>query len=110
MFWSAFISSECNSWSGKFSSIYFDTIDNEFFQNHVEGNFDRIKVRIRWYNNSSFYKDKYILEIKRKINNTLKKYRKLLPVKNFEDLNSIDFYNQLIGIIYKKRKTRLFSI
>ena len=56
---------------------------------------DRIKIRIRWYEKSNYFKNKFFLEIKRKINHISKKYRielKNFNINNFYNLNLAQFY------------------
>ncbi|MBI9017708.1 MAG: polyphosphate polymerase domain-containing protein [Phycisphaerae bacterium] len=35
--------------SRQINNIYFDTCDNRFYHENINGDFDRVKVRIRWY-------------------------------------------------------------
>ena len=73
----------------KINNIYFDTSHNFFYFQHIDGVMDRIKIRIRWYENSDYFNKKFFLEIKRKINHISKKYRieltgfKLSDLQNF---------------------------
>ena len=66
----------------KINSIYFDTYEYSFFKDNVEGVKNRIKPRIRWYENldsSSKNINKMILEIKKK--------EGFVGTKEFYDLN-----------------------
>ena len=46
------------------NNIYFDTPDlNNYFDN-IDGNMDRMKIRIRWYGDCFKYIDKPVLELK----------------------------------------------
>ena len=45
----------------KINNIYFDTPDNYFYFQHIDGVMDRIKIRIRWYEKSNYFKNKFFL-------------------------------------------------
>lgn len=84
----------------KINNIYFDTPDNYFYFQHIDGVMDRIKIRIRWYEESNYFKNKFFLEIKRKINHISKKYR--VELKDF-NINNLNHFNiiQFYPIIFK---------
>ena len=80
------------------NNIYFDTLQNDFFNDHIEGNLHRIKTRIRWYSYNK-KKIKYFFEIKIKKN--FINYKIKRELLNF-NMNRIslkyinDIYNSLI--------------
>ena len=49
-------------------SLYFDTVDYKFFKDNIEGTGNRVKARLRWYQNSNHTdnKIKTTLELKKK--------------------------------------------
>ena len=52
----------------KVISLYFDTVDYKFFKDNIEGTGNRIKARLRWYQNSNHTNNKIktTLELKKK--------------------------------------------
>jgi len=48
----------------RINNIYFDTSDLDFYQQHVDGNRDRLKTRIRWYGERSEAVKDAVIEIK----------------------------------------------
>lgn len=84
----------------KINSIYFDTYKYSFFKDNVEGVKNRIKPRIRWYenlNSSSKNINKIILEIKKKEGFVGKKefYDLNLKIKTDEIYKTINNFNLL---------------
>lgn len=74
-------------------SLYFDTYDDMFLNDHLNGLYERSKIRIRTYLNSSFFKNFFYLEHKFKQGDTINKFKKKV---NF-DFNKIH-YEDLIYI------------
>lgn len=73
----------------KINNIYFDTLNDSLYMDHIEGSLVRHKVRVRWYegiekNFRQQPKDFY-LEIKIKKNTKILKFKTKL--KNFNNLN-----------------------
>ena len=50
------------------NSLYLDSLDYSFYNDHVIGKSDRYKIRVRWYNNLYEEIQKPVLEIKTKKN------------------------------------------
>ena len=63
----------------KINNLYFDTLDEKFYRDHVEGSYSRHKVRVRWYdqyyNKSSKINYNFFLEIKLKQKGKIYKYK-----------------------------------
>lgn len=72
------------------NNIYFDTPDLQFYQQSINGHFDRIKVRLRWYGN-----DLQASQLEFKIKKGSLGRKEIFPIKspNIEDLDQIK--NQL---------------
>ena len=86
----------------KINSIYFDTYKYSFFKDNVEGVKNRVKPRIRWYenlNSSSKNINKIILEIKKK--------EGFIGTKEFYDLNlkikTIEIYKIINNFNFLKK-------
>jgi len=80
------------------NNIYFDTLHNDFLNDHIEGNLHRIKTRIRWYSHNK-KKIKYFFEIKIKknfINYKIKKELVNFKIDNISLKYINDVYNSLI--------------
>ena len=83
--------------SNNINNIYFDTIQNDFYDDHIEGNLNRLKARIRWYTNGN---NKFFFEIK--IKNNFLNYKIKSEIDNF-NLDNIslkkinDIYYALIS-------------
>ena len=75
------------------SNIYFDTFDlNNYFEN-IDGNSERMKVRIRWYGNLFGKVENPTLELKIKKGLLGQKMKfSLLPFKLDQKINYIDFF------------------
>ena len=87
----------------KINNIYFDTLENDFYHDHIEGSNSRIKVRIRWYDKSDYFKKKFYLEIKSKFNDIIVKDKILLDIKNINELDN-QFVNDYFNLLMKKNK------
>ena len=69
------------------NNIYFDTEELECYRQSLEGNFKRLKMRIRWYGDSIMRANNPRLEIKYK--NGLMSSKCAYPVSNFQIQESI---------------------
>jgi len=69
------------------NSLYLDSLDYSFYNDHVIGKSDRYKIRVRWYNNLYEEIQKPVLEIKTKKN--------YLGKKEYYYLNRINFHKNL---------------
>ena len=93
----------------KINSIYFDTYKYSFFKDNVEGVKNRIKPRIRWYenlNSSSKNINQIILEIKKKEGfvGTKEFYDLNLKIKTgeiYKIINNFDFLKKISTIVGK---------
>ena len=94
------------------NNIYFDTPALDFYYDNVEGRFDRIKVRIRWYGNFLGKIKSPILEIKKKSGVVGTKLSFILP--DFDFNSSSDLAN-IMDIIYnanlpKEIKLKIYNL
>jgi SPX domain protein involved in polyphosphate accumulation len=72
------------------NNIYCDTVDYEMYRNGVEGNTNRIKVRIRWYGDLIQKNLKPVLEFKRKFGHVGDKLKwPLKPCSNVESMQQV---------------------
>ena len=101
------------------SSLYFDTDDFDFYMDKQEGEFFKIKIRIRRYSNDKFSWSAPRLEIKMKVaEETIKvskwiteeEYLKLtcIPVSGYEILKCLEWNNKcpedsLLNKVYKTK-------
>ena len=89
------------------NNLYFDTKQFTNYHLHNEGNFDRYKVRIRWYtkkiSKNNFFRDKELIE---KI-----KYKTIIPIKDTSQLKNFDvnYYVKKLNLIYSFEKNQKFS-
>lgn len=90
------------------NNIYFDTYNFKNLYDNVEGVFDRIKIRIRWYGDLFGYIERPVLEIKIKKGLLGKKIS--IPIPSFylnentnlkEMLKSIEHIQELVMIDFK---------
>ncbi len=68
-------------------SLYFDTAALDFYEEKVEGVRERMKIRIRAYNDYTTDATSF-LEIKKKTGRVISKHRALIPYRNVEPLLS----------------------
>ncbi len=85
-------------------NIYFDKYGLDFFKKNIEGDFERSKVRLRWYGNKSIIKPK--LEIKTKKGHLGKKYILNLKQVNLKLRQNI---KGILSQILKKNKLHLIK-
>ena len=85
-------------------NIYFDKYGLDFFKKNIEGDFERSKVRLRWYGNKNIIKPK--LEIKTKKGHLGKKY--ILNLKQVS-LKLRKNTKSILGQILKKNKLHLIK-
>jgi len=97
----------------KINNIYFDTLNDNFYRDHIEGSLSRHKVRVRWYEslnkiNNSFFPE-YFLEIKIKKKNKISKIKTKL--KNFDYLKiDLDYINyEYLKLLVKENLKIKFS-
>jgi|WetSurMetagenome_2_1015567.scaffolds.fasta_scaffold38815_1 hypothetical protein len=79
-------------------SIYYDTLDLDYYNEKLDGIKNRKKLRIRGYNELG-NKNIVFLEIKRKIENFIDKYRAML---NYENLDELIYSGDLNSYIIQK--------
>jgi hypothetical protein len=102
-----FILDQNGSRISKYTTEYFDTLDHDMFYQHQYNNPLRYKIRKRRYNNEH----STWLEIKKKINGKMHKYRTFNPshseVKSFIGSNSHYSHNELntMMFVYYERIT-----
>jgi hypothetical protein len=83
---------------GRISSLYFDTPDLDHFQKSDDGNYEREKIRIRWYDEPSMQKKvvPIYLELKTKRGFASRKHRRQILVPA-ERLDKIQANNTIIS-------------
>lgn len=97
----------------KINNLYFDTLDEKFYRDHVEGSYSRHKVRVRWYdqffNRSLKIKNNYFLEIKLKEKGKIYKYK--IKLENFKTSNfDLDYINyEYVKLLQKENLKIKFS-
>jgi len=69
------------------NSIYFDSPDMKNYSDSINGSKDRLKVRIRWYDDLFGYVEKPVLEFKNRYGFLVTK--KLFPIKHFSVDNDL---------------------
>lgn len=87
----------------QYETIYYDTLDDEFYLNHHNGKLNRLKIRKRQYVNSAIN----FLEIKKK-NNKGKTIKQRIPIETFDEslsLNELKFIYSHTGLSGQKFKT-----
>ena len=82
----------------KVNSIYFDTEDLKNVWDNINGFSDRLKIRLRWYNNIS-NSEVFIEEKIKKNITTIKKVKSVGTFSNFNELN--EFINSKKFIFHK---------
>ena len=91
------------------NSVYFDTDDLKNVWDNINGFGDRIKIRLRWYNNL-YYSDVFLEEKIKKNFTTIKKVVKLGNFKNFLDLEVFLMKRLKENNLFFKKKTKLKKI
>lgn len=92
--------------SRKISNIYLDNPRRKNFIDNIDGESNRMKLRIRYYDNNSTYLN---FEIKKKINNVVKK-KTLSFNGGKEDMKSTDGIKKLIKNLVLKYKLPSFFL
>lgn len=72
---------------GTIHSVYYDTPDLEYFNDSQEGNYGRVKVRVRWYDFPQTGSAPVFLEVKSKRGYAGSKQRKSFPVSGERLMN-----------------------
>ena len=94
------------------NNLYFDTKQFTNYHLHNEGNFDRYKVRIRWYTKKISKENNFFLEIKKRINRKNIKYKTIIPIKDTSQLKNFDvnYYVKKLNLIYSfEKKSKIFK-
>jgi len=82
----------------KINNIYFDSMDLKNYHDNLSGNAQRIKIRIRWYENLFGEVENPILELKIKEGSLgRKEYFKLKPFNFNRDFNMDDFRKNILN-------------
>ncbi len=85
------------------NSIYFDTPDFEYFQQNINGDANRQKVRVRWYG-SADYSEQVQLEIKMRSGEMIRK--EIYPLVNHEK-NLGAWLNALTLLVQEKLSDKI---
>jgi hypothetical protein len=75
-------------------SLYYDTYDFKHCAESEDGQFGRIKCRIRTYSHTHNEADIISIEIKTKLGAIVKKYSQLIPVEEFNYFNKNGYFSQ----------------
>lgn len=84
------------------NNIYFDTLGFENYYDNIDGIANRVKYRIRWYDDFFSGSKNAVFEIKRRFGSLVEKQS--LPLKNFNLNPKIDINN------YFKRKSKKWGV
>lgn len=85
------------------NSIYFDTPEFEYFQQNINGEQNRCKVRVRWYG-QQILPERAQLEIKIKVGSIMRK--EVLPL-NCKSSSLVTFINNLTRLVRTHLKNQL---